>query len=535
MPTPPTFARLLTAALSLFFLLTLTIAAALGAEAAADTLRFDIKAFEIRGNTIFTGERLGSELRDLLGPDRTTDEVEEARGRVEKYYHERGYPTVLVNIPEQTIESGTIALEVIESTIRRVRVTGNRFFTMENILGRAPSFRPGAILHVPSVQRELAGINQNPDIKVAPVLIPGRELGTIDVELKVKDKLPLHGYAELNNRSSHNTTDLRLNTLIRYDNLWQKEHSITFQYQTSPEDTKEVQALSASFVLPALWSKDQIFALFGVVSNSDTSFNEGFQILGEGIIVGFRNVFPMPSLNRYTHSFTLGMDYRDFEEEKKFADDTGIESKPVTYLPITGEYAANLGDDWGATSLSLGVNFAVRGMVTQERDFEDKRYKAKGNYIYLRPTLERVQHLPLKFGLRLGVDGQIASQPLISNEQFVAGGIDSVHGYKESEAAGDEAIHLKTELFSPDFLHLIFGKDWLGLRLHGFYEYASLRLIEPLPGEPEYTELQGVGARVSGRLSHYLIFHVDWGQALKETVTTEADEQLIYFGVKAQF
>lgn len=518
-------------ALFLLSVLPLTAHAAQDAE----TLRFDIVAFNIKGNTIFSSDQLLNGVRDLLGTGRTTDDVEKARGRIEKYYHTRGYPTVLVNIPEQSVEAGTIALEVIESRVRRVRVTGNRFFTMENILGRAPSFRPGTILHVPSVQAELAGINQNPDIKVAPVLIPGKELGTIDVELKVKDNLPLHGFADLNNRSSHNTTDLRLNALLRYDNLWQKDHSITLQYQTSPEDQDEVQALSASFVMPALWGKDQVFALFGVGSNSDTSFNEGFQVQGEGIIVGARNVFPLPPRGRYGHSFTFGIDYRDFEEDKHFEDVEGVDSKPVTYMPVSAAYAASLADSWGTTSFNFSLNAALRGMVTQEQDFEDKRYKARGNYLYLRPGIERVQNLPLKFGLRIGVDGQISNQPLISNEQFIAGGVESVHGYKESEAAGDEAVHLKTELFSPDFLKLIFGKEWLGLRLHGFYEYASLKLIDPLPGEPEYSEIQGVGARVSGNLSDYLSYHVDWGQALKETANTDKGDQQVYFTVKGHF
>ena len=101
---------------------------------------------------------------------------------------------------------------------------------------RSPLLAPGKVLFVPAVQKELERLNRQ-DLKAAPTLSPGSEMGTTDVDVRVEDQLPLHANFELNNRATQNTSDLRLNAMLRYDNLWQRDHSVSVQFQTSPEDT----------------------------------------------------------------------------------------------------------------------------------------------------------------------------------------------------------------------------------------------------------------------------------------------------------
>ena len=197
---------------------------------------FDIRAFDVKGNSILPMDRVMAAVAIFIGPRKTASDVEKARDAIEKLYHDSGYPAVYVNIPEQTLKDGIVKLEVIETRIGKVKVTGNRYFTMEKIMHDLPAFTPGEILYLPKVQEEVGRLNRNQDFKVDPAISPGKESGTIDAELKVEDHLPLHGYLELNNRANHDTTELRLNAMIRYDNLWQKEHSISFSTRLRPRN-----------------------------------------------------------------------------------------------------------------------------------------------------------------------------------------------------------------------------------------------------------------------------------------------------------
>ncbi|MFO7738008.1 MAG: ShlB/FhaC/HecB family hemolysin secretion/activation protein, partial [Desulfatiglandaceae bacterium] len=474
-------------------------------------------------------------LEPFVGPAKTAEDVEDARSALESFYHKQGYVTVLVNIPEQTVESGTVRLEIIESKIRRVRITGNRYFTMEKIQKALPSFKEGEILHLPVLQEELAAVNRNPDIKVAPLLTPGKELGTIDVELKVKDKLPLHGSLELNNRSSHDTTNLRLNAIIRYDNLWQKEHSASFQFQTSPEDTDEVKAFAGSYVLPALWGKDQMLAVYGLYSDSEVATGEGFQTLGKGQIYGVRNIIPLPSIDTYTHSLSLGLDYKDFDDDLSFLTGEPAVTTPATYMPLSASYNSSLAHHSGVTSFSAGLNVAFRGLVTDMEEFQDKRFESRGNYLYATLAVERNQPLPRNLNLYAKLDGQIADQPLISNEQYFAGGLRNVRGYKEVEEAGDNAFHATLELsYSTDGSRFNLG-DWWRVSPYVFFDYAYLRLKDSLPGEDSTNTLMGAGVGVRGYLTKYFEYELAWGRALEDTTRTDSGEDRFYFVTKGQF
>lgn len=504
-------------------------------SAEEETVAFEIRDFEILGNTLFTSDALKKIIEPYNGKGKTADDVESARDQLEKYYQDEGYPTVIVNIPEQTVEDGVVFLEVIESRIRRVRLSGNRYFTRKNILKELPSIVPGRVLYVTDVQKELAEINQNPDLKVAPVLIPGKEIGNIDIELKVKDKMPLHGSLELNNRGTHATTDLRVNGALSYDNLWQKEHSVSLQFQTSPKDTSEVQAITASYVMPAPWNKEQLFVMYALWSDSEIAFGEGFQTVGKGLIGGIRNIILLPSLESYSHSVSLGIDYNDMKENYGYEDEDEVSEFPMGYMPLSAAYNAMKVDSSGYTQINFGINLVLRNLAADPDEFENKRYRSRGNYLCLEAGLGRNQNLPFGFNLDASVDGQVASQPLISSEQYIAGGMQSVRGYLESEAAGDNAVHTSVELGRK--IQILNESKWGGISMtpYMFYDGAWLQVKSPLPGQREYPKLQGAGFGLRGSLFEKLEFQVDMAEALHDTEEVMKGNREFYFKVKGQF
>jgi hemolysin activation/secretion protein len=178
---------------------------------------------------------------------------------------------------------------------------------------------------------------------------------------------------------------------------------------------------------------------------------------------------------------------------------------------------------------------SFRGLVADQEKFQEKRFESRGNYIYLTAGVERTQLLPLGFGLFGKVDGQIADQPLISNEQYLAGGLKSVRGYKETEATGDDGFHATVELSPPDLVGFTSWKEKAGLTPYIFYDFARLRLKEPLPGEDKNTDLQGVGVGLRGFLTQHFDFEIAWGMALAKTDKTDKGDSDVYFVIKGQF
>jgi hemolysin activation/secretion protein len=132
------------------------------------------------------------------------------------------------------------------------------------------------------------------------------------------------------------------------------------------------------------------------------------------------------------------------------------------------------------------------------------------------------------------VSGQYTTEPLIDNEQFAIGGVDSVRGYLEAEDLGDIGIEGSVELHSPHLARL-FGVHPREAYLYTFYDAAVVSLIEPLPTQVARYDLQGwgLGFRVSGLAGFDAGF--DWAHPLVATMYESANGSRIHFHFRYGF
>ncbi len=445
-------------------LLCLSLAVAATAEttpvaAEAEQPRFDVWEIQVEGSELIPATAIEQAVYPHLGEDRSIDDVEAARAAVETAFRDAGYATVLVNIPEQDVANGVVRLEVLEGRVARLRVVGSRYFSLGRIRAAVPALASGESPNLPEVQKQLAALNrQSGDRKVSPVLRPGRLPGTVDVDLKVEDALPLHGSLELNDDYIRNTTRLRLNGAVRYDNLWQREHSVGFSFQLTPEDPSEVKVFSGTYLFrPELW--DLLVVLYGVKSASDVtslgSSGGGVGVIGNGIIAGARAIKPLPAVGSVFHNLTVGIDYKDFQDTVSPVGGSGFET-PISYTKFNAGYGGFVLGEARTLRFNLDANFGVRGMGNTFKEFTNKRFQAKPSYLYLRGDGSWEGALPgsLLPGAQLLVEfaGQVSSGPIIGNEQFSLGGAGDVRGYFATQGLVDDGVTGRLELRSPSLI-----------------------------------------------------------------------------------
>lgn len=494
---------------------------------------FDVVEFRVAGNTLLDRKQVESSLYPLLGAGKTVADVEAARQSLEQRYRDAGYPTVLVDIPEQDVVDGIVHLRVTESPVAVMRVTGARYFSPADIRAAVPALDADAVLHVPGVQGQLSALNaQGADRTVSPVLKPGRTPGTVEVELKVKDSLPLHGAVEVNDRSGADTRRWRASASLRYDNLWQRQHSLAIQYQTAPEKPDEVRVWSGTYVFKPGTGSD-ILALYAVRSRSNTAALGTLAVIGAGDIYGARWIVPLPGTEGLSHNVTLGMDYKDFFQSV-VVQGADSDNTPIDYLGFSLQYTATLTSPSGSGVFNLGPGFGVRGFGNSEREFEGKRFLARPNYFYLRASAERTHNLPRGYVLYAQVGGQASGAALISNEQFSAGGADSVRGYYESQQLGDESITARIELRTPSF------GAWLSERVqqlyaHTFWDGAALHVNDALESQDSGHELIGAGFGLRLTAWDTLTASLDVAQAFKDSGTVDAGDVRAHVNVAWTF
>ncbi|GGF47740.1 hypothetical protein GCM10011611_62670 [Aliidongia dinghuensis] len=502
------------------------------AEAAPAPQPIDINEYRVEGAHLLPEIEIEEAVYPFLGPNRTTDDVEHARAALEKAYNVKGYQTVGVEIPPQQVKDGVVTLKVVEGKVGRLRVKGARYFTLDEIKAEAPSLAEGTVPNFNDVSKDIVALNQQPDRKVTPALRAGTTPGTVDVDLNVEDTFPLHGSVELNNRYSQGTSDLRLNASVHYDNLWQLGHSLSFSYQVAPENTKDAQVFSGSYLarLPEVpWLS---FLLYGLHSDSNVSTLGSTNVAGRGSVIGTRAVITLPSEEGFFHSLSVGFDYKSFDEN--VSQGSGQFASPITYYPLNATYTATWQGDTSQTQLNAGVTFHTRGLGSSPEEFDAKRFQSGGDFIYFKGDLSRTQDLPGDLQLFGKVQGQIASQPLVNSEQMSGGGLDTVRGYLESEVLGDNGLLGSLELRSPSL------SPWIGpavdeWRFYVFTEGGTLSINAPLPQQRSTFDLSsfGVGSRI--RLLGHLNGALDLGVPMSTQVVTRAGDPRLDFRVWTEF
>ncbi|MEO7465041.1 MAG: POTRA domain-containing protein, partial [Nitrosospira sp.] len=159
----------------------------------AQDAQFDVFEYRIEGATLLPVTVVEQAVYPHLGEKKTLVHVEQARDALERAYHGAGYLTVLVNIPQQKVEGGVVRLTVTEAPVKRVRVVDSRYFSPADIKAAVPEVAEGNVPNFPEMQKQLASLNRTADRRITPVLRAGKTPGTVEVDLKVKDQLPLHG------------------------------------------------------------------------------------------------------------------------------------------------------------------------------------------------------------------------------------------------------------------------------------------------------------------------------------------------------
>jgi hemolysin activation/secretion protein len=494
------------------------------AESGADT--FDIMEYQIDGNTVLAKGKIEEAVYPFLGESKSIKEVEQARSALENRFHNEGYLTVFVSIPEQKVDGGIVRLEVQEGKVDKLRVVGSKYHTLSAIKDRVPQLAEGSVPYFPEVQKQLASVNSTADRQVTPVLRASKTPGKVEVDLKVQDQLPFHGGIELNDRYSANTTHTRLGGSMRYDNLWQRDHSINVSFQVTPENTAETKVISANYMIP---SDGDTWVMYGVISDSAVAAVGDVNVLGKGNIVGLRYIHPLPALDNYSHSLTLGADYKDFKESTVLKNFGGFET-PIAYLPFSVGYDGNLQGEHSLTQLSLDATFSIRGLGNDVQEFSDKRYLAKPDFAYLRTELKHTQTLYKGWQLYADVAGQISNQPLISNEQFSIGGATSVRGYLESNSLGDGGANATLELRTPSFARNL-SEQIADLHALAFYDAGHVRITDPLPNQTESFNLASVGVGLHLKGWHGLFGTADFAKALRTAGLVKDGDYRLHFHI----
>lgn len=491
---------------------------------AEDGPHFYIREYRVTGAKRLNNLEVEEAVYPFLGPGRSPNDVEQARQSLEKAYHDKGFETVAVAVPQQDPRRGIIRLEVVEGKVARLRVTGAKWFLPSRIKRELPSVAEGTVPNLPQVTKEIIAVNRLADRRITPELRPGIEPGTVDIDLKVEDSLPLHGSLELNNRYSQDTTPLRLNGALSYGNFFQRGHTGGFNFQLAPENTDDSLVFSGFYL--ARVSGGVSLMLQGTKQNSDISTLGGAAVAGRGEIIGIRAMIDLPTSAKFQQTFNFGLDYKNLSENVTIGGDPL--ALPIKYYPLSAAYSASWMTDRSFTELNSSLCLNLRGLGSDTADYANKRYGSTGSFAILRGDLAHTHDLSGGAQLFGKLQGQLGNQPLVNSEQFAGGGLGSARGYLEATQLGDNGLFATAELRSPSLIGTAkataagVGKDpadeW---RFHAFVDAGWVAIYDALPGQEGSFGFSSVGLGTRFQLRNHYHGSLDAAVPLSEQPNAE--------------
>lgn len=361
----------------------------------------DINEYVVRGNTVLDNRAIEAAVYPFLGPQRSLGDIEGARDALQAAYQEKGYQSVYVELPEQQVSGGVVYLQVTETTVGRVRVVGAKHYSPVELREEVPALEEGKVPDFAQVQRELAQVNRTPGRQVLPMVREGQRPGTMDVDLQVEDKNPWHASIGLNNDYSADTRHLRSVVSLGYDNLWQLGHAISLTYFTAPQDQDNAKVWSGSYTAPL--SQRWSVQLSGYQSDSDVATVGSMNVVGQGHSYGVAAIYSLPVTGLWSHSFSFGVDFKDFEEQTRIGGNN--DRVPIKYAPLTLGYNGFRYTE--RSQLALGLSLvagtgSLLGYGDDDEEFDRKRYRAKSGFGVLKGDLNHT--------LTFGGDWQVATK-----------------------------------------------------------------------------------------------------------------------------
>lgn len=485
-----------------------------------------VEHFTVEGNTHLEEQEIRSILSHYEGRKLTFEEVKAAAADLTSIYQRKGFFLVRAYVPTQDFKSSTVRLQVFEGKIGEVKVSGAEHYDPEFIRERFQVAIQDGQFRSEDFTRTLTLLNEFSDLEVKAVMLPGKAAGTADIDLQVKDKLPLHAGLDYNNYGTAATGQNRIALDVDAGNLLTQGDQLSVRGVLG-FPSRQNTFYQAQYSLPV--DLDGTSASFSY-ANGAFGVSQGL-----GAILDVRG-----DADIYTFALSHAMD-RDLDfnsnlgltvAHKNIANNFFGGRVPFSHDQYTLARLSYM-CDWrgpsGRTILQSSVSQGLGG--TSAGDPLSSRAGAGANFTRFNVDLARIHRLDDGLYGVLRGSVQYATAPLFVGEQFAMGGPDTVRGYSQAEMLGDSAYLIGAELrWSP------FAENLDAFQMAFFVDHGGVRLRNRQPGDLAFgNSLTGAGLGFRWHLAEQTNLRVDVGFPLTSRPNRSASDPAVYCGLQTRF
>lgn len=451
----------------------------------SDTTPITLSSIRVQGNRLISTQALQPLLARHTGTT-TLAGLHDLARQIEDHYQKAGYPLVSVIVPPQTIEGGTVVLQVIETQIDSSLLQNHSLVNDRTVQRLLQShIKTGTPLSQKTADtataliRQLSGVG---DVQQSLSVDDGRT--TLITTLTPSPRLT--GTIQLDNYGSASTGKMRVNANMAINSPLGLGDELSVQAMTSfkgvhhaKADIKLPIAQGASVNLGAGHTRYELGGSFKDLNAKGTAQTATVGIRYPLAIGGNSPIWLGVSADNKNLTDTIGSTNTQTDKNIKALTAT-VSGKTPTQLAGAGSLQYSL----GATLGKLDIKSA------DAKALDAASAKTQGGYAKASAQLSHAQFIGQNLSLHTAVNAQWASKNLDPSEQMSLGGTGGVSAYHSNDFSADTAIIGKAEARYAISPYLSVG---------GFYDAGKAK-----PRQNPYTKdsgtqsLQGFGISVYG-------------------------------------
>ena len=490
-----------------------------------------VQRFEFVGNTVITDEELAAVTEPFTHQPISFSQLFDARGAVTELYKSQGYVTSSAILPPQTL-AGDVAevviIQIVEAGLEAINVTGTQRLNPEYIRSRI-ALGAGKPLNQKNLLEVLQLLQLNPLIDgLSAELTVGKKPGAIVLEVRVReaDTFQMEFFVENNRPPSIGTIQRGLRFIE--DNLFGQGDGVLLGWS----NTEGSNTINFSYTYPLNPQNGTVGFSYKNISSSvvESPFD---RLDLEADAQSYELSFRQPLLQTPNEQFAVGLRATRQETETTISEfpvklSPGVEddgSLRINALRFFQEWIQRSNTEAFAARSQFSIGIDAFGATNNEDEPDSTFLTWRGQAQWLRSLAEDTP-------LLLSTEIQLATEPLVSLEQFALGGPNTVRGYRQYLFLTDNGIVASAEARWP--LLRLRQRDSL-LQLATFVDFGTGWNNGSSPNlDPDSGFLASVGLGLRLQLGD-LTARLDWGIPLVSVDTrareTSLQEDGIYFSV----
>lgn len=399
---------------------------------------FDVKIAKIKcqGNRTLDDETLQNFLADKVG-DLNFASIKALPRAISAFYLSKGYYAYAF-IPKQTIKDHVLIIQIIEAKLDQLIFDKDPDSAVDETM--AKNFlnqTEGEIINLNDLKERLKILNNVPGVDAGVAVEPGKNLGTSNLKVSLKDKDRFLLTSSVNNYGNDSTGVYNICESFNANNPFGLGDSL----KTSASGSLGTKVLSATYGLPAGFNGNRIYASVSLMKIKVIGDQAYLKSYGQAETFEFTYVSPF-QIGSGSGSLQLSLGHSHAVSTML---DVPVNDKSANRLSCALTF--QLPDNYGSWNATIKPIVGILNLKNCQSDYNFDQLTARRNGVYQKffGTLGRQQTLSENFSLKQTLNFQLSSKNLDSFEQFSMGGLSAVRA-QPNASSGDEGLVYQTEL-----------------------------------------------------------------------------------------